>query len=224
MKVWIARALLAAAIAAPALAAETPPDLRRCALPAAPDSGERQRTKPLAVPAALRGIVRANLYHYAVTTLNGATVCDDVSWVNELHDVRLTPDRRFLTFGWLGYESYGYTLIDRAGRGKAIEVGAAPVFSPSRQLFASVDQTESEFGAQSGLVVWRVTPAAVTEIARLADIPRMHDWRIDGWNGDTCLRLSAIAHDLLRRSAFIARPAGRSWRLTPAGGASRCPA
>lgn len=233
MKTWLAAVLCAAAIGTPALAAETPPDLRRCPRAASPDSGERERAKPLPVPAALRGIVRSDLYHYAVSTLTGATICDDVSWVNQIDEVRLTPDRRFLTYSWLGYESYGHKLIDRAGRGKVLEVGAAPVFSPARGLFASVDQTESEFGAQSGLVIWRIAPGAVAEVARLEDIPRMYGWRIDGWGGEACLKLSAIPHTLirggdqdtskLRRSAFVAKPAGRAWRLAPASGANRCP-
>lgn len=222
-------ALSAQALVTPALAA---PDAKTCPRPAAPDSGERQRTRPLPVPAALAPTMASSLYHYAVASHAGARICVDTSWMETAEHVAATPDLRFISFGWLGYETYGYVLIDRAGRGKVHEIGARPVFSPSRRLFAAIDQTESEFGSLSGLKVWQVTPAAVTEAGAVADIPRMYDWRIDGWAGETCLNLSAIAFAeqrrevpvaQMRRTRFIARRTGSAWRVLPAGSANRCP-
>lgn len=222
-------ALGLAAIATPALAA---PDARTCPRPAAPDGGERQRTKPLPVPAALRPTMGSSLYHYAVASHSGARICVDTSWMESAENLAATPDLRFVSFGWLGYETYGYVLIDRAGRGKVHEIGAKPVFSPSRRLFAAIDQTESEFGSLSGLKVWRVDPAAVVEAGAVADIPRMYDWRIDGWAGEACLNLSAVAFAeqqrggeiaAMRRTRFVARRIGAAWRVLPARGAGRCP-
>lgn len=202
------------------------PDARSCPRPEAPDSGERERRTPLAVPGNLRDVVSSSLYHYAVTSLSGARICVDTSWMESAERHTLSPDRRFVTFAWHGYESYGHKLIDRGGRGQVVEVGAMPVFSPSRRFFASVDQTESEFGAQSGFALWRVDPAGLTEMARLDEIPRMYDWRIDRWVGEDCIDLSAIPHDRmrggdedvtkLRRDRFVAKPAGKAWRILPA--------
>lgn len=229
LRIIVATAL--ATIATPALAA--PPDARTCPKPASPDSGERQRTKPLPVPAALRTVMSSSLYHYAVTSLSGARICIDTSWMETTEQVAASPDLRFVSFQWLGYETYGYVLIDRAGRGKEIEVGARPVFSPSRRLFAAVDQTESEFGSLSGFKVWRVTPATVIEAGAVEAIPRMYDWRIDGWAGETCLKLSAIRFEeqqrqieigRMHRTSFIAKQAGGAWRVLPANGTNRCPA
>jgi hypothetical protein len=227
LKIALAAGL--AAIATPALAA---PDARTCPKPASPDGGERQRTKPLPVPAALRPTMGSSLYHYAIAAHSGARICVDTSWIESAEDVAATPDLRFVSFGWLGYETYGYILVDRAGRGKIHEIGAKPVFSPSRRLFAAIDQTESEFGSLSGFKVWRVTPTQVLETGAVENIPRMYDWRIDGWAGEACLNLSAITFEeqrrdvdvvKMRRTPFIARRVGSGWRVVPASGANRCP-
>ena len=231
-------ALALAGLAAPGLAtpawAVGPPDPRGCPRPAVPDAGERERTKPLPVPPLLRSVMGSSLYHYAVSTLGGARICVDVSWVNTAEHHTLSPDRRFVTFGWLGYESYGHKLIDRSGAGQVVEVGAMPVFSPSRRLFAAVDQTESEFGSLSGLAIWRVRAAGVAEVARIEDLRRMYGWRIDGWAREDCIDLSAVPfgrmkggdEDVakLRRDRFVARPRAGTWRVVPAAGANRCPA
>jgi hypothetical protein len=226
-------ALGLAAIATPALAAAGPPDPRGCPRPASPEGGERERTKALPVPRMLREIMGSSLYHYTVSTLGGARICIDVSWVNDADEHTLSPDKRFVTFGWGGYETYGRKLVDRTSRGQVVEVGAMPAFSPSRRLFAAVDQDESENGSIYGLVLWRVRLAGVEEIARLDDIPKMTDWRIDGWAGEDCLNLSAISNDritggdqntkVLPRDRFIARPRAGTWQVIPAAGANRCP-
>jgi hypothetical protein len=132
----------------------------------------------------------------------------------------LSPDGRFLSFGWLGYESYGHIVVDRAGKGAVIETGVAPHFSPSRRYFAAADQTESEFGSLSGLAIWRVDAARTTEIGRVNELPRMHDWRIDGWVGESCIDLSAVAFEqspddpkLQRRIRYRAGPGKDGWHV-----------
>ena len=229
MKHWTLLAAPAAALmAAPALAAASP-NLPGCPAPEQPDSGERQRKGPLPVPAALRAQLRSSLYHYAIASRAGPPVCVDTSWIESIDGMALSPDGRFLTFRWIGYETYGYLLIDRAGRGKAHEIGARPVFSPSRGQFAAIDQTESEFGSLSGLKVWRVTPTAVTEAGKVEDIPRMYDWRIDAWLGEACLNLSAVPLEQAddpkaQRRRYVARIGPRGWRVSAASPANRCPA
>lgn len=221
-----------AAISAPALAAG-PPDPRSCPTPVSPESGERERSKPLPVPRMLREMMGSSLYYLTLSTLGGGKICIDVSWVNEADKFTLSPDQRFVSFRWLGYETYGHKLIDRSSRGEIVEVGEMPVFSPSRQLFAAVGQDESDNGSIYGLLFWRVRLAGVQELARLDDIPKMTDWRIDGWAGEDCLNLSAISNNRIKggdqdiktlpRDRFIARPRAGTWRLLPATDANRCP-
>ena len=214
--------LLACGLTAPLHAAFTP-DLPGCTPPEQPDSGERSRTKPIPVPAMLRSILKSSLHHFAVTTLTGKQVCIDMSWIDSAEDLTLTPDGRFVSFGWMGYESYGHTIVDRAGKGTVIETGVAPVFSPSRRLFAAADQTESEFGALSGLAVWRVDAAATTEIGRINELPRRNGWRVDRWVGESCIELSALPLDVDpgtarpgQRIRFRADPIKGRWRIVQA--------
>jgi hypothetical protein len=186
---------LAAGSASAATVAQAP-NLAACPPTKPLEGGERERARPLPVPAALRGVLRADVSHYAVAALDGGTVCVDTSWIESVKDVALLRDGRFLSFGWFGYEAYGHFVVDRMGKGQAIETGVAPVFSPSRRYFAAADQTESEFGSLSGLAVWQVGPAGTTEIGRVDDLPRMYDWRIDSWGGESCINLSALPLDL----------------------------
>lgn len=212
-------ALLGVLLAAsPAMAAPAP-DLRACPPATQPEGWERERTTPLPVPAALRGVLKADLLHFAVATLRGGTVCAETSWIERAENLSLTADGRFVSFGWLGYESYGHLMIDRTGKGQVIETGVAPVFSPSRRHFAAADQTESEFGSLSGLAVWEVGRAGTTEIGRINELPRLHDWRIDRWAGESCIELSAVPLDqppeakAQQRIRFRAGPGKNGWRI-----------
>ena len=224
---WVS-ASAALIFAAPALAAITP-DPRLCPKPVVPEAGERERTKPLPVPRGLHELLGSSLYHYALSTLGGGRICIDTSWTESVEDIALTPDERFLSFRWYGYETYGYKLVDRTGRGQVIEIGAQPFFSPTRRLVAAIDQTESEFGSLSGLAVWRVTPTAVVEVARIEDIPRLDGWRIDGWVEEECLNLSAqragqdpaVDRAKALRDRFVARPYGKTWRVQPVTATNR---
>ena len=224
---WILAASLLA-LASPAAAAV--PDPQQCPKPASPEAGERERTKPLPVPQQLREVLASSLYHYAVSTVGGGRICIDTSWTESVENIALTPDGRFLSFRWFGYETYGYKLVDRAGRGQVTEIGAQPFFSPTRRLMAAIDQTESEFGSLSGLAIWRVTPSAVVEVARIEDIPRRDGWRIEGWGEEECLNLSAqrsgqepdVDRDKALRDRFVARPFGKTWRIQVVTASNRC--
>lgn len=205
-------ALLFAAGAAPA----TAPNLTACPPVQHAEGWERERTKPLAVPTALRSVLRADLLHYAAATLGGGAVCIDTSFMESTDKHVLSSDGRFLSFGWLGYESYGHVVVDRTGKGMAIETGVAPHFSPSRRYFAAADQTESEFGSLSGFAIWRVDAAGTTEIGRVSELPRMNDWRIDGWSGESCIDLSAVPFEdpaNAPRVRFRAGPGKDGWHV-----------
>jgi hypothetical protein len=199
------------------------PDLASCPPAETPDGWERERDTPLPVPAALTGVLASDLLRLALATLPGGTACIETSWIETAEDITLTPDGRFLSFGWLGYESYGHIMVDRADEGQVIETGVAPVFSPSRRYFAAADQSESEFGSLSGLAIWEVGPTSTAEIGRINELPRMHAWRIDGWVGESCIDLSAAALDLppeeaekAARVRYRAGPGKDDWHIAQA--------
>ncbi|MDE2597246.1 MAG: hypothetical protein KGL44_10250 [Sphingomonadales bacterium] len=231
----VAPASPAATTAAPAkpavLASASPtpvrPDLSQCETLPAGENEEPLRTKPLKLAPALAAIGATDMDRIAVTTLTGKTFCLDARFVGSISDQSVTPDGRFVLFGWNGYEAYGFKLIDRTGKGDAFDVGAKPVFSPSRKLIASVELSESGFGELSGFEVLAVNPTGLELKARLEDIPPLEDWRIDRWAGESCIELSGIPAERvvqtehtqykgIARDRYAARPSADSWTLKPA--------
>jgi len=228
-----AMGLLAVATTATAASAATAgPELARCPRLDALDEPLNDRTRPLPVPAAFARLVASGREQFAVATIAGTVVCVDTRPMTRVSGFRLSEDRRFLEFDWLGYEADGHIVVDRTGKGQVIDTGVAPVVSPSRRRFAAVQQSEAAFGSLEGFGVWQLGAVGLRELALLQDIPSLADWRIDGWAGDDCINLSGIPYDRfpapdaklarLRRDRFIARPAGGRWRVTPA--AAGCPA
>ena len=211
-------------------AAEAPPDLAACAAMPPVEGTEIERTGPLPVPRALAKVARADRTHLAVSTLGGATTCIDTSWMESAEGMTLSQDRRFLSFGWLGHESGGFVVVDRTGKGQAIETGALPFPSPSGQRLAALEYSESGFGSLNGIALWQVLPAGLKELARI-DFPEgWTEWRFDGWQGEDCMRLSAIRFENLqqddpqegkgRREAYVVRPSASFWALVPADAAA----
>jgi hypothetical protein len=195
------------------------------------EEGQIGRLKPVDVPRAFARMIRATRDRLAVSTLGGSTICIDMRIKHEVTDFVLTPDNRFFSFGWSGYEASGYVMIDRTGSGQEVDTGIPPVFSPSKRRFASVHQSESAFADLEGLGVWELAPEGLRQIARVGEIPEMLDWKIDGWVGEECLNLSAVPFSRapegattflgILRDRFVARPAGRVWRVAKVGGAIR---
>ena len=112
------------------VAADATPDLAACPkpdTPVAPDT--RLRTEAIAVPAALRGVMRADMESFAVSTLGGGTVCVDASWMEALDNARLSADGRFASFDWFGYEAFGHVIVDRDGKGYTYDHDTAEGFS-----------------------------------------------------------------------------------------------
>ena len=221
-------ALPLALACAPAASAAPAPAPNLAACPAGTDRGsaERERTRPLPVPRALASIVRSRADSLAVATLGGRTLCIDAGWWETIEDMALSPDGRFLSFGWYGNESSGFQLIDRAGKGQVVETGARPVPSPSGKLLAALEYSESGFGSLNGFAMWRIEPAGLREVARIAFPEGLTGWRFDGWQGEACLRVSAMRFESLpgdgsepaesKRERHVIRPAAKGWRLAPA--------
>ena len=95
------------------------PDLAVCPARTLLEEGLRERTEPIAVPAALRSVMRSGMDNFAFVTLAGATVCVDASWMEAIEKPALSPDGRFASFDWGGYEAFGHVIVDRVGKGSA---------------------------------------------------------------------------------------------------------
>jgi len=169
------------------------PDITACE-PYVPQEGDPElaRKDPLPLPRSLRGLAMSDLDHIAVTTLAGSTYCVPTHEMETIEPPTLSVDRRFLGFGWNGNEAGGYMLIDRAGTGSHVDTGRLPVPSPSGRGMASVEWSESGFGSLNGILVLAILPERVKELARITDLPRGEDWRIDRWTGDHCFEVSYL--------------------------------
>lgn len=225
--VWMGIAVGLTVLAQPAQAKSLArPNIAQC--PARPHTGEEgiARTRPLPVPAQLVGIVRSSRDNLAVLTLTGRTVCIDASWISLARNFTLSPDKRFLSFRWDGYEAWGHIIVDRTGNGQVTDTGVAPVYSPSRMRLAAADLSESAFGDLSAFAVWQIEPRGLRELAKIEQMPeRMTDWRIDGWSGENCINLSALpferatdssrANARARRDRFVAMPGRAGWSVSP---------
>jgi hypothetical protein len=209
------------------------PNLKQCGIHK-PQEGdpELMRKVPLPVPVRSRAVIAANRDFVAVRLLSGATLCLFAREWEAIEPPTLSPDGRFLGFGWGGYEAGGYMLIDRAGKGAKFDTGAKPVPAPNGKRLASVEWSESGFGSLNGVLVLDVLPGSLREAARISDMPEgLTDWRFDHWRGDNCIEISALPFAAMTqpdgsapagtpRKRFTVQPKGATWALTKAA----CPA
>lgn len=229
-RLWLALALFASFPATQAGATPPPPpnmpNPARC--PATPpiESDTNERKGPVAIPPRLAAVIRSSRTNLAVWTLGNANFCHPIHFVSAAENFEMSADFRFIGFEWLGYEEGGYFVIDRTGRGQAVDTGAKPVFSPSRRQMAAIEFSESGFGSLNGFAVWQVNAVGLRRTVMLDQIPSLVDWRIDGWKGENCVALSGIPNSRITsdtgdysryaRDRYVARPAGASWRITRA--------
>ena len=203
------------------------PDVATCARPAPLDDSERLRTEAIPVPAALKGVMRTDMENLALSTLGGGTVCVDASWMEALDNARLSPDGRFAAFDWFGYEAFGHVIVDRDGKGTVIDPGVKPLPSPSGNLLAAIDITESGYGPLNAFTVWRLDPAPISQLAAHEEVPAAADWKVERWAGEACVELSAVPWKVYADPEAPADPPRAHYRASRAGGWSvepgRCP-
>jgi hypothetical protein len=218
----------AAASPAPGTTRAPAPDLAACARPAPLDDSERLRTEPIPVPAALKGVMRTDMENLALSTLGGGTVCVDASWMEALDNARLSPGGRFAAFDWYGYEAFGHVIVDRDGKGTVIDPGVKPLPSPSGNLLAAIDITESGYGPLNAFTVWRLDPAPISQLAAHEEVPAAADWKVERWAGESCVELSAIPWEVYADPAAPADPPREAYHARRTSGWSvepgRCPA
>jgi hypothetical protein len=222
------------ATVSPDAASAAAPDIARCDAEHVKNEDEPLPGDPVVIPKAFGGIAKASALELALLTRSGATICDNNAWVSAIANMAWLREDRLLGWEWQGFEAYGYRVFDRAGQGSVIETGARPVFSPSGRRFASVEYSESGFGALSGFGVWEVRPDTLTQLGGDATVyegegetavitePEVFtgtygEWSISGWKGETCLGIEMRDQVGGRTTFHAAQSAG--WRIAP----GRCP-
>lgn len=222
--------VLAFGLATPVFAKAPLPDLKSCPqVTRAEDEPELLRTRPLPLPASFEGLAAADIDYIAVLASAGSTLCLDTRFIEEIAKARASPDGRFLSFEWSGYEAWGYVLFDRSGRGMTLDTGNAPLASSTGKRFAAVDLSESGYGALNAFGVWQIEPVGVLQLAKFDTAMPSGDWQLDNWRGDTCVNLSVVPIDRhpedfrqlanIRRDPWFAAES-RKWQPRP----GRCPA
>lgn len=171
------------------------PDLAACPPSRTFEGDLMERTGPLPVPTEFAGMVKSDMNHFAIISKAGNTFCVDTGWMDRIEDAKISHDQRFLAFGWLGYEQFGYVVIDRSGKGQVIDTGNAPLSPPNGKRFAAVDLSVSGFGSLNAFAVWDIRPIGLRQLAMVSDGLPDGDWRIDGWKGNDCVRLSLLPLD-----------------------------
>lgn len=186
---------------------------------------EFDQPRPIILPKDWRPFASASTHWLAVRSIYGMTDCIDLSWIGELSEFETFKEDRLAGFNWIGYEAYGYTLIDRAGTGSVIETGERPSFSPDGSMLAALEYSESGYGGLSGFAVWMVYDGGLQQQYLTKNLPSSTtDWRIDRWEGDTCVHISTVPFDRIgdnwenlekvERDRYVAGSAG-GWALQP---------
>lgn len=151
----------------------------------------RRKVAPV-IPAEFGPMVReATRDRLVVRSLSGADVAIDIREMEPERFVRFA-DGRYFGFSFIGYEFYGFLLIDRAMAGEeaVIATGEAPVFAADGRHFAAVQTSGAGFGNLEGLGIWEVRPDTSVQIFVTDVLPQGEEWRIDGWPRDDCVSVS----------------------------------
>lgn len=151
----------------------------------------RRKVAPV-IPTELRPMVReATRDRLVVRTLSGADIVIDIREMEPERFVQFANGRYF-GFSFMGYEFYGFLLIDRAMAGEAavIATGEPPVFASGGRHFAAVQISGADTGNLEGLGIWEVRRDGTVQIFVSDVLPEGEDWRIDGWPRDDCVSVS----------------------------------
>jgi len=94
-----------------------------------------------------------------VKGLDGNEIAVDIEWI-EPEAYSFYAAGRYLGFTFVGYEYYGYKLVDRAASEKmaAVESGQTPVFSPDGRFFAAAEMSDAGFNNLEGIGLWKKLP------------------------------------------------------------------
>lgn len=154
------------------------------------DADDGAATRP-DIPEEFKSFVQASETTVTVQRKSGPPACIDIAY-GEVDSWDSFAGGRLLGIGISGHEYNSYLVVDREGAGEPIETGRAPVFSPSGRRFASIDISESAFGAFEGLGVWELAGGSIRNLVTLRDLlERGYDWRLERWASDDCAVFSS---------------------------------
>ena len=151
----------------------------------------RRKVAPV-IPAEFGPMVReATRDRLVVRSLAGADIVIDIREMEPERFVRFA-DGRYFGFSFIGYEFFGFLLIDRAlaGEEAVLATGRAPVFASDGRHFAAVQLSGASFGNLEGLSIWEVRSDRSVQIFLSDVLPNGEDWRIDGWPRNDCVSVS----------------------------------
>ncbi|QKG70101.1 hypothetical protein [Erythrobacter mangrovi] len=198
-------------LAAPAQAA---PDLAACNELGTDPDPLNPRTEAPELPADWADIAQASREWLAVSTELGSTHCSYIGWIAKFRSFDRVADR-FLGISWSGYEAFGYLLIDQSGSGTDLDTGAKPVISPSGSFFATIQWSDAGWGGFEGFAVYRILSRRIEPQHVDTDLP-WAGWRIDRWEGEECVHLSAVPYSVgnatAPRDSYVA-VADNGWKL-----------
>lgn len=188
-------------------AAAPRPDLARCHELHVPAEGYVYGEEPISVPADFAPFMAASATELAILTQGGSTICQNLGWISHFDISDRLMGERLVGLQYVGYESFGYLLVDRSGAGSITDIGSRPVFSPDGRRFAALQVSDSGWGGMEGFGVWDLAAdghrALLLQVAdRTNDwtLPapfsdRAQDWRLDSWQGNGCVAMSAVPLD-----------------------------
>ncbi len=181
--------------ATPALATEAP-DISICDDLPIDAEITAARVDPVALPADWEGFATSSRNWIAIWTEHSRTYCVETAWMFEATNFERFGER-FLGFDWIGLEAFGYVLIDRARQGREIDAGSRPLFSPDGSKFATLQRSDANYGGFEGFAIWQTHGNRLEPYIVNAGPPLypMYDWRIDRWEGEHCLHISAVPYD-----------------------------
>lgn len=216
---------LALMLAAPGHAKEAP-DFSICeSFPVHPEAEHvtAERRTSFDLPPDWMGVATASRNWIAVVTEYRTIYCVSTQWMLHASNFERFSER-FWGFSWKGPETFGYMLIDRSGQGHAIDTAVRPRFSPGGNRFAVLNRSDTGMEAFDGFAIWDIDggvlrPYLVNSGPLLSP---MIDWRIDGWDGENCLHISAVPYEIIDgnwdklpnapRSSYVAHPANQ-WQI-----------
>lgn len=188
-------AAIAHAHAAPAAATEAP-DISICDDIPSDTEIDVDRVDPIPLPADWEGIATSSRNWIAIWTEHSRTYCVETAWMFEATNLERFGER-FLGFNWDGHEAFGYVLIDRARQGREIDTGSRPLFSPDGSKFATLQRSDANYRGFEGFAIWQIYGGALEPYIVNAGPPLypMYDWRVDRWEGERCLHISAVPYE-----------------------------
>lgn len=182
------------------------PNLEMCVADHKAYPGNPTPDNSVPIPESFSSIIRSSPQVFAISSLDGSTVCSDAVWTYEILKMEWLNEPRFFGWSWHGHEAFGFRLVDRVNSGIVIDTGARPIFSPDHKRLVALQVSDSGWGDFEGFAVWAVEADGLEPLSyqasRSNDPPPgpfqsyYADWQIAGWQGDTCINLVATPYDI----------------------------